>query len=396
MINNMISMNIKSRKHWPIALDIGHNSVKMIQLCGSPGALGITAAGKVHIDINNNPEGNENSEIIISAIRKLLAKGAFRGYEVISSLPNEYLKITNLRLRQKETEGIDEAITQEAASRFNLKPGIDKFDFKYAGTVRQGNETVNEYILFGTANDSLKNHILILEKCGLKPVGIDPVPCALFRCFERFMRRQEDKEQTEVLIDVGSRTTTVVFGRDGDIGFVKNIPIGTFHMSQEIASRLGISANEAKMLRRRLLRKYETNPLSNSNDNESEPDNIDSKDNLDPSTRQTMVDAIDLIAENIAKEISLCFRYYTVTFRGKRAQKATISGGGAYERILLNVLRRYLAVDIILAQPLSGIDISSENFGFEKRDFNSEWAVPVGLGLKSCQHINRARLALRN
>jgi type IV pilus assembly protein PilM len=84
----------------------------------------------------------------------------------------------------------------------------------------------------------------------------------------------------------------------------------------------------------------------------------------------------------LAREISLCFRYYTVTFRGKRVERAVFSGGEAYERILLNVLKRQLAVEIEMAQPLRGFDMTSLNFDSDRRGLLCEWAVVVGLGLK--------------
>jgi type IV pilus assembly protein PilM len=99
-----------------------------------------------------------------------------------------------------------------------------------------------------------------------------------------------------------------------------------------------------------------------------------------------MVDAIGAAAEELAKEISLCLRYYTVTFRGKRVEQAVFSGGEAYERILLNVLRRHLTVEIEVAQPLKGLNITNVNFDDDKRGLLCEWAVAVGLGLKGWEN----------
>jgi type IV pilus assembly protein PilM len=95
-----------------------------------------------------------------------------------------------------------------------------------------------------------------------------------------------------------------------------------------------------------------------------------------------MVDAIGAAAEELAKEISLCLRYYTVTFRGKLVERAVFSGGEAYERILLNVLRRHLTAKVEVAQPLKGLDITNVNFDNNRRDLLCEWAVAVGLSLK--------------
>jgi type IV pilus assembly protein PilM len=193
-------------------------------------------------------------------------------------------------------------------------------------------------------------------------------------------------------VDVGARFTTVVFGRGENISFVKLIPIGGESFNKQIAAKLGISISEAQMLRAKLRtdrgirsasarRTLGNESVSQdaADDTQAGPENQTA---LDASTRQTIVDAINSVAEQLAREISLCFRYYTVTFRGKRVERAIFSGGEAYETILLNVLRRQLAVEIQVAQPLKGFNMEHVNFAGCRREMHCEWAVAVGLSLK--------------
>jgi Tfp pilus assembly PilM family ATPase len=80
-------------------------------------------------------------------------------------------------------------------------------------------------------------------------------------------------------------------------------------------------------------------------------------------------------------------------------QRASFAGGGAYENILLSVLRRQLTVEVEMAQPLRGFDLSSEsaslNFDNDRRGLLCEWAVAVGLSLKGWNEVksneNQAR-----
>jgi type IV pilus assembly protein PilM len=209
----------------------------------------------------------------------------------------------------------------------------------------------------------------------------------LFRSFERSRRREEDKEQTVVFVDVGSQFTTVVFGRGGEISFTKRIPIGGEKFNSEIASKLGVSIDEAEMLREKLqMERIDLGVPKSSSPGQDRAVLIlqagQDGNALDTSTQQVMVDAIGAAAEDLAKEISLCLRYYTVTFRGKLVERAVFSGGEAYERILLNVLRRHLTAKIEVAQPLKGLDVTNVNFDSNRRDLLCEWAVAVGLSLK--------------
>ncbi len=375
----MINWKLKSRSQRPIGLDIGHDSIKMIQLAANEGHISVLAACKVRIDPCINGEMSERRRFVVSTVRRMLEEGNFRGRNVVSCLPNDKLKITSLRLAESEGEETERALRKEVSQRFGLDPDRDTINYVLAGNVRQDDEIKNELILFAADNESIKSHIELLEEAGLKPVGIDTLPCALFRSFERSLRRQEDKERSSVFIDVGSRFTTVVFGRGREISFVKQILIGGEKFNQEIAAKLGVSRDAASGLRERLRMER----LGNAERSICEPgqDSMCQGD-LDASTRQTMVDAVSSVAEELVREISLCFRYYTVTFRGRRVERAVFSGGEAYERILLNVLRRQLAVEIEVAQPLKGFDMMNVNFDSDRRGLLCEWAVAVGLSLK--------------
>ena len=378
----MISWGLKTRCLRPIGLDIGHNSIKMIQLQMNGEQISVIAAQKARIDPSINGNGQKRRSFVISAIRRMLEKGNFHRRNVISCLPNDGLKITSLRLAEVQSDGIEETLKKESAQRFGLDPD-DAMKYVVAGNVHQGDEIKNELILFAADNETVKSHIEMLEEAGLKLVSIDTIPCALFRSFERLLRRQEDKEHTVVFVDVGNQFTTVVFGRGGEISFVKQIPLGGERFNEEIAAKLGVDISEAEMLREAL--QMEKSLLAPKPDLEEQAP-AENEHKLDASTRQAIVDVVSAVAEELTREISLCLRYYTVTFRGKRVRRAFFTGGGAYEYILLDVLKRQLAVEVEVAQPLKGFDMSSErknlNFDSDRRGLLCEWTVAVGLSLK--------------
>ena len=388
----MVDWKLKTRSQLPIGLDIGHSCIKMIQLAINGGHIGIVAAAKARIEPQINADGQERRSFVVSRLKQMLVDGDFRGRNVVSCLPNEKLKITSLRLAETESDNIEKALRKEAAQRFGLDPDKDAIDYLRAGDVRQGDEIKNELILFAADNESIRKHIELLEEAGLRPVSIDAIPCALFRSFERWFQREEDRERTGVFVDVGSRFTTVVFGHGREISFVKQIAIGGEDFNQEIAAKLGVSVSEAEMLRDKLRTERTVSAQRGflvSGQGTAVQDNLgelrggaEHSEILDTSTRQVIVDAIGAVAEKLAREISLCFRYYTVTFRGKRVERAVFSGGEAYERILLNILRRQLAVEVEVAEPLRGFDMMNVDFDGDKRGLLCEWAVAVGCALK--------------
>jgi type IV pilus assembly protein PilM len=375
----MISWGLKTRNIRPIGLDIGHSNIRMIQLSVNDKIVRVSAADSIRIgtEIKDDPE--EKKKFLISALNEILNKGRFYGRDVISCLPNDKLKVTSFRLSETKDQEIRDALKKEAQQRFGLDPDKDTIEHMIAGAVQQGDMIKNELIMFAVEQDAINKHIQFLEEAGFRPMGIDIAPCALFRCYSRLLRRQEDHEETIVFVDVGSRFTTVVFGRGKEISFIKQIPIGGDKFNHEIASKLGVSIDEAEMLRQKL--QFERSKEEKSIMVRESKDAVDYS-GLDASTRQVIVDSIGKVAEELTKEISLCFIYYSVTFRGKRVSRAIFSGGEAYENILLSILKRQLSVEVEVAQPLRGFNMANNEFKSDKQGLMCEWAVATGTGLK--------------
>jgi len=376
----VISFGLPSRNTLPIGLDIGHGGIKMVQLVRGE-QLAVRAAQKARIDEEKSLEPQQYRQMIISTIKQMLARGRFHGNNVVTAIANEKLDITSLRLAQMGGHETDRAVRDEARQRFNLNSDQDVIRYLPAGQVRQGDDLKNEMVLLAAHGQDVREHIQMLQQAGLVPVGLDAIPCALFRSVDRLFRREEDWQQTMVFVDIGKCYTTVVFGRGGEMVFVKEIPIGTQRFDEEIADKLGITVAEAQVLRAALRAERIAGEETRLNTGE-EGTATAVQSTLDVSTRQVLVDSIGTISQELAREISLCFRYYTVTFRGKRVERFVFAGGGTYENILLNVLKRQMTVEVEIAEPFRGLNMNGVNLKSDRRGDTCEWAVAVGLALK--------------
>ena len=96
-------------------------------------------------------------------------------------------------------------------------------------------------------------------------------------------------------------------------------------------------------------------------------------------------------SEQLAGEISLCLRYYTVTFRGKRVERAVVAGGGAYEQVLRDALRRHLSVEVDVAEPLRGFEYGPDKMDQVGPNGFADLALAVGLSLKGLDTLPAAQ-----
>jgi type IV pilus assembly protein PilM len=346
----------------PIGLDIGHSSIKMIQLCQDDKAVRVIAASDIVIDPALGDDPAARREFVISSLRQIHSQGGFSGKQVISCMPSDIIRIKSLRLDTSDPGEIEQFMRGEVAVRLGLNPETDELRYMSAGSVFQGEQIKNEVIFFGIERAAITDHLEMLEEAHLDPISIDTVPNALFRSFQRSLRRREDKDMASVLVDLGSHLTTVIIGKGQQVIFIKQIPIAGQHLTRQVAEKLGLSTAEAVTLRRKL-----REPQSGG---------------LDEETTRSVNDAMGPMIESLAREISLCFKYYAVTFRGQTPGEAVFAGGEAYESILMDALCRHLGVKIRIAEPLRGFDLTRANFNRRRNPQMCEWAVAVGLGLK--------------
>ena len=359
MIQSILDILFKS-KSYPIGIDIGYDFVRMIQLGRAGEVIRVEAAEQELLD--PQIDDGMRRESIVRAIRDMLSRGRFLGRQAVSCLPGDSLKIKSLRQESTDADQIEEIIYGDVAQRFGLDPDKDEIRYLVAGNVYQGEEIKNEVIFFGMNRIHLTEHMSLLESAGLDPVAIDAMPCALFRSFQRTLRRQEDREVVSVLVNLDRHYTTVIIGKGATVALVKQIPLAENHLNQKIAEVLGIQPSEVAGLIGKL--------------REPESETIDSL------TCRSITEAMSQTIETLAREISLCFKYYAVTFRGQRPSEVVFAGGNLYEAALMESLGQQLNVDIEVAEPLRGFDLSRATFDRRPNSQMGQWAVAVGLALK--------------
>jgi len=142
-----------------------------------------------------------------------------------------------------------------------------------------------------------------------------------------------------VFVDLGAQYTTVIIGKGQEIAFIKQIPLPAIP-SMSRCRPLGISVEEAAVVRARLQTAQRQGGSGN---------------------RRAVTDAMSSCIETLAHEISLCFRYYAVTFRGRRPVEAAFTGGEAHESSLMEACAGIWGGNQD-RRTLAGYDLTRANF----------------------------------
>lgn len=391
----------------PIAVDIGTDSVKMLQTepgngsnaapagasatgTGATGAgepMHLVAAASADIPDEFRKKPKERAEFVAEAIRKLLQKGGFKGTKAVTCLPACEMAVQHLRIAKMSDEELRKALPFEAQGKLPFDPRRAVLRHVVAGEVFHETEMKSEVILMAASRESVERHLGILDKAKLEVVGIHVEPSALIECFGHLFNRKGDEDISTMFIDMGAGSTHVVIAHGRHLVFAKHVQVGGDTFTRKVAETLKQSATAAKELRIKLAHAAAVSRLpagvvaigsgglgTNGDRNGHTP--------LDPELVARVNAALEEPLDILGIELELCVRYYESIFVGKAIDRAIFVGGESRNTNLCQKVAQRLGLPATLGDPLArlGRDDKSK-CEIDTRTPQPGWAVAVGLGL---------------
>lgn len=358
----------------PIGVDFGARVVRMLQVVRQKEQTTMTCYAQRELPPGvTDPAQRE--ELQLAAVRDMLNNDNFVGRAAVTALGWNELHMRNVRIPQIPEAEIGNVIRFEAAERFGLDPNRAEVRFLIAGDVRQGTDIRQEVIVMAVDRTVIDRHIQRLHSVGLSPAAIDAAPAAVFRGFERFLRRGEDSNQVNAYVDIGYASTRVVMSRGAEMTFIKSIPIGGHRFDELISEQMDLTLEDAAMLRIRSHNQHVAMLTG-------QEDRLTPEEGVGESMRRALIDALRPALEQLSKEIALCLRYCSVTFRGPRSESVTVLGGEACNGDMLQLLSDQVHVPFHVGRPMRNIAIDSAFGGADRRTGQPDWATVLGLALK--------------
>jgi type IV pilus assembly protein PilM len=350
----------------PIGIDVGDHTVRMLQLTleGDRHVALAAASRPLGRDVNlGSPDAYHQA--VSHAVREMLSSGRFQGRHAVSCLPAASLQYKNIRLPRMPHDELASAVGWEASERLKLSSDAMDVRFFDAGEVQQGQEVRQEVILMAAPKRFIEEHIGSLMSCDLELSAIDVVPAALARCVTHNVPVDDQDPKVRVVIDVGYAGTKVLIVRGHRICFFKLIEIGGRHMDEALASKLQLPAAAAAEARRGWM----TGEVS-------------------PESDARIASVMGPVVEELSREVNLCLRYYSVTFRGRRPEEALVVGGESGNAWLWAKLCEEAGLKPSPNDPMTSLDLTPVQAEVGGPDRWAGWAVALGLSLR---HVNTGR-----
>jgi len=341
------------RRRTPIGVDIGSRSVKLLQFDAAQSR--VIAAARWDLPRENGAGPADRDGQIVEALARAREGRPFKGRGAVFCLGAGSLFVQNLRVTQASGAELDNVVRFEAAGRLPFASEEAEIRFLEAADVRQGDSLRREVILLACHRPAIERLVSIAERAQLTPLAIDVEPAALLRCYGKQFRRDDDHQRHVMFVNVGASNTTVLIARGADAMFVKYLDAGGKQLDEAVARHLKMPLADAAALRRH---------------------NGDRRaDQRDPEVTRSIAEASRPVLDHLLRELSLCLRYFSVTFRAQPPSQVVFSGGEAHASLSQWVQSR-LDVPCELGDPLRVYERSLPGGRI------GQWDVAAGLALK--------------
>lgn len=361
----------------PIGVDIGAGGVKMAQLRSSGGGLEVQALSRIDLPGGDQrPDDPNRIDSLVDLIARKVQSGGFSGRRVSIALDDRMVRTRSVRQPRMPLSELEAAAKLDAPGRLGFNdPEACEVGWLLAGEVRQGDDVRDEVIYVGSERAPIERLVYRLAGLGLRPMWVEPGFTACTRCFTRTLRRAADQSVVQLIVDIGLQTTGVILSRGSSVAFYKQLEIGGAAFTKAASEKLGLEPATVDDLRRRRM----------------VPDSAGST-GVDPKVDRALYDAVRPLMGDLAHEVSLCVRYYSVTFRGAKPERCILAGGEAAEPRLGDCFQDALHISTGVGRPLDGIAISGRSTS-RVRGTGAEWAASIGLSLRARDDVKSRRKA---
>ncbi len=381
----------------PIAIDIGTDSIKLLQVEPRDDAMRLVAAANIELPDAVRGAPGQRESFCANAIKDALSSKGFKGRQVVTCLPANLMAVQHLRMAKMSPEELQKALPFEAQGKLPFDANRAVLKHTIAGEVYQNQETKQEVILLAASRENVERHLAIMSKAKLDVVGIHVEPHALIECFGHLFRRKGDDEICTMFVDIGAGCTHVVIAHGKHMVFAKHVQIGGEVFNRKVAEVTSTPLSEARNLRVQMTHEAAIprlptgvvpivapqkgdHPLGAPKNGNGNGNGHAKK--IDEAVFQRIVAALQEPTEILMTELQLCVRYYESIFPGKQIDRLIFVGGESRHVALCQTIAERLGLPATLGDPIARLLKDDQSkCSIDMRQPQPGWAVAVGLAV---------------
>jgi type IV pilus assembly protein PilM len=338
-----------------IGLDIGSSAIKIVEAEKKRGGWVVRSFTSVTLPEDTIVDGEiVNHAAVVEAIKAALKESGSGSKLVSTSVAGSSVIIKHISIPQTSPKELEDQVYWEAEQYIPFDMKDISLDFEVVQ--EDAGEGKMDILLVAAKKDFIEKRLAAVRDCGLNPEVLDIDVLALANVF--WENYEMTPDNAVVLVDIGASLTKINIVSNTTTIFTRDVAVGGKNLTQEIQNRLGISFQEAEVLK------------------------IDAC-----STGQIPEEVLPLvnsICENVSLEIRRSLDFYAASPVQLPVTAVFLCGGASRIPGLANMLTEMLGLPIEYLNPFNKVACSGRQFNEEFLSaISSSAAVPLGLALRN-------------
>lgn len=244
-----------------IGLNIGSDSIKVIEASAKNGALSITGMGMVPTPSDSISNGVVMSvNALAGAIKDAMNQAGIKSKKVVTSVSGTGALVVRIIEVPKMSDGeLEDNMKMDADRYIPFPPSEVIMDFKALRELPSDPDAMNMEVLLAAAQREIIDlHIQVLQDAKLDPRAIDVEPLAAARALTNPLttgtdiNAEPDYNDVAAILNIGASGTEISILRGDILVFTRTVPAGGNALTQAITDTLGLAWHDAENLKREM------------------------------------------------------------------------------------------------------------------------------------------------
>ncbi len=337
-----------------VGLDIGSNSVKLVEVTKKGGRLALTNFGIGELLPEAIVDGEVmDRDVVIDTIRELFESRKFHTRDVATAVSGRAVIVKKILVDKMPPEEANEAVYLEAEQHIPYSIDDVYLDFQVLKEQDDKNEGKMELLLVAAKRDTVDAHAALVREAGLTPRLIDVDSFAVQNAYEA--NYQPDAADTILLMNIGAFVSNLNIIRCGVPLFTRDLSIAGNTFVEAVQKKLNVDREKAH---ERMWAPDDTRPPE-------------------------IAEIVAAIGEDLSVGIERSLTFLKSSGESERIDRIVLSGGSSRIPGLLGVFSDRHGLPVEVANPLARIHYEDSLFaGEDPESVSPALMVAVGLALR--------------
>lgn len=338
-----------------VGLDIGTNSVKMVELDRTKNTSRLKNIGIAKLPRDTIVNGTIiHAELLEQTIKTLFSEYKIKNKNVAISISGHPVIIKKITIDLMPEDELENTLPFEAEQYIPFSLDEVNLDFQILGPCEDKENKMN-VMLVAAKRAMISDYVSVLQSAGLKAVIVDIDVFALENMF--ISNYSPEQNITVALVDMGASVTNINIIKNGVSQFTRDIFMGGNQITEEIQRQLSINYEDAEALK--------------------------CGEQIAGINQDLLKEIIERASSTITNEIQRSLDFYISSTYGEISQ-VYLSGGGSRTSGFREIFTKRITVPLEYTNPFHAITYDENMFDAEYiKDLSPFAAIGVGLALRS-------------